>query len=63
MHYKVKGAIKKNRTNFIIFGILWVFIAIVLVSPFSYSQYMAGVNGEFDLQIYNKSIRNVWKLI
>ena len=62
MHYKIEGAIKRNRTNFIIFAILWVFIAIVLVSPFSYSQYMAGVNGEFDLQIFietfGKSITN-----
>ena len=62
MHYKIEGAIKRNRTNFIIFAILWVFIAIVLVSPFSYSQYMAGVNGEFDLQTFietfSKSITN-----
>lgn len=62
MNYKIEGAIKRNRTNFIIFAILWIFIAIVLVSPFSYSQYMAGVNGEFDLQIFietfGKSITN-----
>ena len=62
MHYKIEGAIKRNRTNFIIFAILWVFIVIVLVSPFSYSQHMAGVNGEFDLQIFietfGKSITN-----
>ena len=62
MHYKIEGAIKRNRTNFIIFAILWIFIAIVLVSPFSYSQHMAGVNGEFDLEIFletfGKSITN-----
>ena len=62
MHYKIEGAIRRNRNNFIIFAILWVFIAIVLVSPFSYSQYMAGVNGEFDLKIFietfSKSITN-----
>lgn len=49
MNYKIEGAIKKNRKNFIIFAILWVFIAIVFVSPFSYSWHAAGVNGEFDL--------------
>ena len=67
MHYKIKGAIKRNRTNFIIFAILWVFIAIVLVSPFAYSQYMAEVNGEFDLQIFletfGKSLTNPFETL
>ena len=62
MNYKIEGAIKRNRNNFIIFAILWIFIAIVLVSPFSYSWHTAGVNGEFDLTIFietfGKSITN-----
>lgn len=52
MNYKIKGAIRRNRKNFIIFGVLWAFIAIVLVSPIAYSSYMAKVNGAFDLEIF-----------
>ena len=52
MNYKIEGAIKRNRKNFIIFGVLWIFIAIVLVSPIAYSSYMAKVNGIFDLEIF-----------
>lgn len=33
MNYKVEGAIRKNKKYFIIFGILWLFIAIVLIVP------------------------------
>lgn len=62
MNYKIEGAIKRNRNNFIIFAILWIFIAIVLVSPFSYSWHTAGINGEFNLNIFvetfGKSITN-----
>ena len=52
MNYKIEGAIRRNRKNFIIFAILWIFIAIVFVSPFSYSSYMAGLSGKFDLQVF-----------
>ena len=41
MNYKIEGAIKKNRKNFIIFIILWIFIAIVLVSPIAFSIILA----------------------
>lgn len=58
MNYKIEGAIKRNRKNFIIFAILWIFIAIVLVSPFSYSVYKAGVNGSFDLQVFLETFTN-----
>ena len=37
MNYKIEGAIRRNRKNFIIFAILWIFIAIVFVSPIQYS--------------------------
>ena len=52
MNYKIEGAIRRNRKNFIIFAILWIFIAIVFVSPFSYSSYMAGLSGKVDLQVF-----------
>lgn len=52
MHYKIEGAIRRNRTNFIIFAILWIFIAIVFVSPFAYSSHMAGLEGKMDLEVF-----------
>lgn len=52
MNYKIEGAIKRNRKNFIIFAILWIFIAIVFVSPFAYSSYMAGLEGKMDLEVF-----------
>ena len=33
MNYKVEGALRKNKKYFILFGILWLFIAIVLIVP------------------------------
>ena len=33
MNYKVEGAIRRNKKYFILFGILWLFIAIVLIVP------------------------------
>ena len=32
MNYKIEGAIRRNRNNFIIFAILWIIIAIVFVA-------------------------------
>ncbi len=55
MNYKIEGAIRRNRTNFIIFAILWIFIAIVFVSPFAYSSYVAGLEGQFNLEVFFKT--------
>ncbi len=52
MNYKIEGAIKKNRKNFIIFLILWLFIAIVFVVPFAHSAHMAGLQEKFELQVF-----------
>ena len=52
MNYKIEGAIRRNRTNFIIFAILWIFIAIVFVTPIAHSTFQANVSGQFDLQIF-----------
>ena len=49
MHYKIEGAIRRNRTNFIICAILWVVLTIVFVSPFAYSSHVAGLSGQLDL--------------
>lgn len=55
MNYKLEGAIRRNRKNFIIFAILWIFIAIVFVSPFAYSSYVAGLEGQFNLEVFFKT--------
>lgn len=52
MNYKIEGAIRRNRKNFIIFAILWIFIAIVFVSPFSYSTHVASLEGDFKLDVF-----------
>ena len=52
MNYKIEGAIRRNRKNFIIFAILWIFIAIVFVSPISYSYHIAGLGGKLDLEVF-----------
>ena len=52
MNYKIEGAIRRNRKNFIIFAILWILIAIVFVSPFSYSAHVAGLDGKFNLEVF-----------
>ena len=51
MNYKVEGAIKKNRKVFIICGVLWLFIAIVLVPPLAFSIFVAMLNGGFDFNV------------
>lgn len=49
MGYKMQGAVRRNKKNFIIFIILWVILSIVLVMPVSYSIVNAKVNGVFDM--------------
>ena len=56
MNYKIEGAIKKNRKNFIIFAILWLFIAIVLVVPISYSWHMATISGKLNINEFINTI-------
>ena len=51
MNYKIEGAIKRNRKNFIIFGILWIFIAIVFVSPIAHASFAANVSGKLDVNV------------
>ncbi len=52
MNYKIEGAIRRNRKNFIIFAILWLFIAIVFVAPFAFSSYTAGLEGKMNLEVF-----------
>ena len=52
MNYKIEGAIKRNRKKFIVCSILWLFLAIVFVAPFSYSVFEASINGNFQLEVF-----------
>ena len=48
MNYKVQGAVRRNKRNFVIFIILWVILSIVFVMPIAYSIKDATINGIFD---------------
>ena len=48
MNYKIEGTIKRNKGRFIIFAVLWLFMAIVLVAPLAYAKDKATANGVFD---------------
>jgi len=48
MGYKVQGAVRRNKKNFIIYGILWVILSIVFVMPMAYSITNATVNDVFN---------------
>jgi len=47
MNYKIEGSLRRNKKYFIIFAILWLFIAIVLIVPFTLG--VNTVNVEKDL--------------
>lgn len=60
MNYKVEGAIRRNRKYFIIYGILWVIITIVFVSPLSLSIFQASESGTMDFTIlFDRTIQNI----
>ena len=67
MNYKIEGAIRRNRTNFIIFGIIWLVAAIFIISPFAYSKVVASAGGNFDFQtfieVFFSSITNPFSAI
>lgn len=56
MNYKIEGAIKRNRKNFIVFAILWLFISIVFVAPISYSWHMANITGKLNINDFINTI-------
>ena len=56
MNYKIEGAIRRNRKNFIICLILWLLLVIVFVAPFSYSAFEASASGKFSLDIFMEQI-------
>ncbi len=52
MNYKMEGAIRRNKKNFIFCGILWLALIIVFVVPFSYSGYIANLGGTFSIDTF-----------
>lgn len=56
MNYKIEGAIKRNKKNFIVCSILWLLLVIVFVAPFSYSFFQACQSGKFSLEIFMEKI-------
>ena len=41
MNYKIKGALKRNKTSFVICGVLWLILVIVFVAPFALALHSA----------------------
>ena len=56
MNYKIEGALKRNRKNFIIFGVLWLIIAIVLISSFVHSSHVANLEGKLNLSKFFETL-------
>ncbi len=56
MNYKIQGAIRRNRSKFIVCAILWIVLTIVLVAPFSFSVTQAKINGNFSFNIFIENI-------
>ncbi len=56
MNYKLEGAIRRNRTKFIICLILWLFLTIVFVAPLSFTIFQASNNGNFLLEVFIEKI-------
>ena len=60
MNYKLEGAIRRNKKYFIIFGILWLFAAIVLIVPIVLG-YNAGANGQNVITAFIEAMKNPFK--
>ena len=60
MNYKLEGAIRRNKKYFIIFGILWLFAAIVLIVPIVLG-YNAGANGQNVITVFIEAMKNPFK--
>ena len=66
MNYKIEGAIKRNKSKFIICAVLWLILVIVLVAPLAYSSFQVKQGASLEIFIetckwYYKSICNFYK--
>ena len=51
MNYKIEGALRKNKKYFILFAILWLFIAIVLIVPITLAGHAFSIDGDLTIGI------------
>lgn len=58
MNYKLEGAIRRNKKNFIFYLIIWIVISIFLIPPFVYSSFSAGTQGSFDVKIFLENFQS-----
>ena len=58
MNYKIEGAIRKNKKNFILCIVLWLVLTIVFVAPFAYSAFQASQSGKFLLDAFINNLMN-----
>ena len=60
MNYKIEGALRRNKKYFILFGILWLFIAIVLIVPITLGFNVATDQKNFEegIKIFTTTITN-----
>ena len=65
MNYKIEGAIRRNRKNFIIFALLWLFIAIVLIVPLvnAYNMQVPADSSLGKIGIFVDSMKNPFKAL
>lgn len=62
MNYKVEGALRRNKKYFILFAILWIFIAIVLIVPITLGYNTMTEQGlQSGIEIFTKSMFNPLK--
>ena len=62
MNYKVEGALRRNKKYFIIFAILWLFIAIVLIVPITLGYNTAITqSGTEGISVFVEGIQNPFK--
>ena len=62
MNYKVEGALRRNKKYFIIFAILWLFIAIVLIVPTTLGYNTAiKQSGTEGISVFVEGIQNPFK--
>lgn len=63
MNYKVEGAIRKNKKYFILFAILWLFIAIVLIVPIVLAYNMPAPEGSTmgSIGVFVDAMKNPFK--
>ena len=54
--YKIKGALKKNKFNFIVYVVLLIIATLAFIAPLSYSYIVASESGVFDFGVFLENI-------